>query len=175
MKKINNKSFLALILSSFIPVFFAFLSAIDGHPSLWSPLSLPSFIVVMFGMSVFEEIAGMLFGILIILIIFITLNLFLLKESNTKKVPKTLTFILAIFSILSLLSIITSWNYGIEYQGKAHTVGILLINILIISLMWTLWFFIRKNCNFKKLLILSVVFYSWIFWSAFPWLGEMGL
>jgi hypothetical protein len=77
------------------------------------------------------------------------------------------------FAILSILYFWGSWEYGIKYQGEAHTRIVAVENIVgFLALVILAYFGMRNN---SKLLQYSanLLLFLLLSWCAFPYLGEM--
>lgn len=90
------------------------------------------------------------------------------------RIPKRTWVLFAAVTILSLLYLSSSWNWGVKYQGLALTALLCSINVawagfLSIAFART-W---GSATSFWKSLLLHWLLFAWLGWYAFPWLGEM--
>ena len=77
------------------------------------------------------------------------------------------------FSILSIFHFSASWEYGVKYQGVAHTKIVALENLAgFIGLLLVAYLGVR---NSSKVLQYSANLYLFLLlsWCAFPYLGEL--
>ena len=85
-----------------------------------------------------------------------------------------ITFIsIFVVVVLNTLFILQSFDYGLKYWGKLHTVVIIAINLLTsifsLSLSYTGW---KKNLVNMQYAANLILFFM-LSWSAFPYLGEV--
>lgn len=86
-------------------------------------------------------------------------------SSPTRALTLILVFLSAVYNI-------TSYNYGIEYQGKQHTHAMYMYNgISVLGLGVVYWLNARKP-SLYSCVGFSVLLFSWLAWISFPWLGE---
>ena len=93
--------------------------------------------------------------------------------SNTCKIPRRSIILFSMMIILSFISLFGSWNYGIEYQGKFHTIAMYGLNLIFWVVMIFLYLLNRKKPSFKISFIFHWISFAWLAWVAFPWLGEL--
>ena len=78
-----------------------------------------------------------------------------------------------VFSVLSILHFFGSWEYGVKYQGEAHTRIVAVENLVgFIGLLVVAYLGVRKS---SKVLQYSANLYLFLLlsWCAFPYLGEL--
>lgn len=80
---------------------------------------------------------------------------------------------MGVFTILIVIYLMISLEYGIRYQGVKYTFMMCLINFILGSCIWTYWIIIRRNTTYFKSMTLALLFHCWIFWYGFPYLGEL--
>jgi len=90
------------------------------------------------------------------------------------KIPKRSYGLLLIAILLSIADFVTSWNWGLHYQGPKYTHVVCAVNVA-----WAVFLsfsFVRawKNSStFKASLFLHWMLFAWLAWYAFPYLGEL--
>jgi hypothetical protein len=89
-------------------------------------------------------------------------------------VPKRSYRLLLVLLLLSVGYFVASWQYGLEYQGLAHTRAVCGINVawaiaLVAGFSWS-W---RVRPSFGLNLFLHWLLFAWLAWYAFPYLGEL--
>lgn len=93
--------------------------------------------------------------------------------SGEAKTPRRTYLLVAAVIVLSLVDLAASWRYGLEYQGIRYTLSVDAINLSWIAILCFLSFRNWKGePSFLTNLALHWVFFAWIAWYAFPWLGE---
>lgn len=100
------------------------------------------------------------------------LNYDLIKGKGYEKIFKRLPIVMITLMVLSIIYFTFSWEYAIDFQGFSHTMILIFINLLFILAFWSVWFLSRKHRTYAKALILNLILQIWLFWYAFPWLGE---
>jgi hypothetical protein len=106
------------------------------------------------------------------LIVFVILNCDLFRNQATKRFPLRLGIILFLATAFSVCWFMFSYEVGIEYQGKEYTYTVATINIAFATLLWIIIFVKRDQASFPIRLFFSLLLNFWLFWFAFPWLGE---
>jgi hypothetical protein len=89
------------------------------------------------------------------------------------KIPRRTYLLLAAVIALSFVYLVGSWNYGVQYQGVGYTFVVDAINLGWIAILCFLSFRNWKGePYFLTNLAVHWIFFAWIAWYAFPWLGE---
>jgi hypothetical protein len=153
---------MALLVPSSIGLF------LTGIPTVFAPLPaltvLPAFL--------FSPIHLGEAALAIPSILFFAWNPGLFKGSD--KVPKRTYALLILACILDVLWFVGGWTYGKQYQGPLYTYIVCALNILWIALLGFMCVrSFRKEPSFKANLALHWVFFAWLAWYAFPYLGEL--
>ncbi len=90
------------------------------------------------------------------------------------KIPKRSYALLLTAILLSVADFISSWNWGLHYQGPQYLHVVCAVNVA-----WVVFLafsFIRawKNpSTFKSSLFLHWMLFAWLAWYAFPYMGEL--
>ena len=90
------------------------------------------------------------------------------------KIPKRSYGLLLIAILLSIADFVTSWNWGLHYQGPRYTHVVCAVNVVWAVLLAVS--FIRASKSpptFKSNLLLHWMLFAWLAWYAFPYLGEL--
>jgi hypothetical protein len=89
-------------------------------------------------------------------------------------VPKRSYGLLVVAVLLSVADFVTSWKWGLQYQGSHHTYGVCAVNVG-----WVVFLtlaFARgrdKPSSFGFSLFLHWTLFAWLAWYAFPYMGEL--
>jgi hypothetical protein len=111
-------------------------------------------------------------AILIPSLLFFVWNSALLRGAPV--VPKRSYLLFGALVILSVVYFNLSWGYGLQYQGRRYTQGIALANAIWIALLIVLFALSRtQKPSFVFNLTLHWLFFAWLAWYAFPYLGEL--
>jgi hypothetical protein len=89
------------------------------------------------------------------------------------KIPRRTYLLVAAVIALSFVDFVGSWRYGLKYQGVGYTCVVDAINFGWIAILCFLSFRNWKGePSFLTNLAVHWIFFAWIAWYAFPWLGE---
>ena len=102
--------------------------------------------------------------------LFFVWNVHLLR--GDVEVPRRSSLGFTILTALSILALGSGWSFGVRYQGRAHTVGVIVLNGVALSICWWLWVRARARPSFGRSLTFHWATTVWLVWLAFPWLGE---
>ena len=143
-----------------------------GSPSILAPapllLAFPSLIALeLYGMIGVIVLIGLLsFGI------FYALSYPLNKDKSSHNVPKRIPLTMFILNVLNMLFFIYIWQSALRYQGMEYLLLLFIVNFIFIGAFWILWWKSRNSATYAKSLALILLLQVWLFWCAFPWLGE---
>jgi hypothetical protein len=104
---------------------------------------------------------------------FILMNSYLLRTSSAEPLPKRFPCLLGLATALSVLYFILGWKDGIRYQGASYTLASAVINAWFLLVLWTWWLAVRHRASMTAALGFATLLHSWLFWFAFPYLGEL--
>ena len=154
----------AVLLAGLSLIYPAWLSLSVGVPTLWVPLPAALVLPIFLGVPVIvtQFVMPLVFWIW-------TYQLF----SGASEIPLRSTVALALLTLLTPTWFALSWAYGVEYQGPEHTQIMLVYNVLFLSVLWRIWFSLRRKRTFWGSLLFHWVIAFWIVWGAFPYLGEL--
>ena len=89
-----------------------------------------------------------------------------------ERIPNRSLVLLGILTVLTGISFIEGWNYGMQYQGAALTYSTLAANIVWIILLWFVFLWARHKRSFRTNLLAHFLLFMWLGWQAFPHMGE---
>ena len=148
--------------------FFAWMSLQAGVPTLWSPLPF-LFILPLF---IFELPHWTWWGLFVLSPLTFALwnpQLF----AGRPRIPLRTVRLLVLLQPLNWLWIIYGFSYSCGYHGKLYTVGISLINIILLGLLVTLFLVGRSRPHFLVSLVTSLLAWTWLTVYLFPYMGEL--
>jgi hypothetical protein len=89
------------------------------------------------------------------------------------KVPKRSYALLIAVILLDVAYFVTSWNWGLQYQGAHYTHVVCAVNIawaaFLVLAFARAW---KRPRSFAYSLFLHWILFAWLAWYAFPYLGE---
>jgi drug/metabolite transporter (DMT)-like permease len=141
---------------------------LTGVPTVFCPLPaltiLPLFL--------FGDMHVQFVPVVIPLILFFVWNPDLFRGGGT--IPKRTHILFVFATVLSVIWFIGGWNYGLQYQGPTYTHLICALNVAWIAGLGVLLFRRRKlDPSFASNLVFHLLFFAWLSWYAFPYLGEL--
>ena len=143
-----------------------------GSPRYYSPFSLttvlPIFLVYTSGIS---GVALSFIAAIPNAFVFLISTLSLTEQDS--KLTKPFTIFCAITILLSIAFFVVSFSYGVTYQGLSHTVLMCIFSSIFIAAIFAAFKLNNQNPNINNALAFRVLFFSWVGWVSFPWLGEM--
>jgi hypothetical protein len=96
----------------------------------------------------------------------------LFQRSST--IPKRTYALFVSAAVMSVIWFVGGWKYGLQYQGPTYTHYICALNIAWIAGLAVLLFLGRKrDPSFASNLVFHLLFFAWLGWCAFPYLGEL--
>jgi phosphatidylserine synthase len=87
-------------------------------------------------------------------------------------VPRRTVILMVITAGLSIAYFVTSWDYGLRYQGMTYNVVCALASALLLVGCALVFWRARKHASFGKSLLLHTLLFAWLASYAFPYLGE---
>lgn len=103
--------------------------------------------------------------------LFFVWNPGLLKGQTS--VPIRSVILLAVLTALTTVYFVSSWSYGLQFQGAKYTYGICAANIVWLLVLWAIFIVVRRKASFNLNLLAHFLLFAWLGWFAFPWLGEL--
>jgi hypothetical protein len=94
-------------------------------------------------------------------------------QSGRGPIPPRATILLGIATGLSALWVGAGWSYAVGYHGLHYTAWVTAINSIFVASLWGLWVPLRGNAAFGWRIAFGTLFFYWLFWFAFPYLGEL--
>jgi TRAP-type uncharacterized transport system fused permease subunit len=90
------------------------------------------------------------------------------------KIPKRSYWLFAVAAVLSVMYFISSWKWGLKYQGAEFTLSVCIINVVWVVFLGLLLAVNRRRApSYGFNLFLHWVLFAWLAWYAFPYLGEL--
>jgi hypothetical protein len=89
-------------------------------------------------------------------------------------IPKRTNVLFLIAAVLSVIWFIGGWKDGLHYQGPTYTHLICALNVAWVASLGAFLFLRRKSVpSFASNLTFHMLFFAWLGWDAFPYLGEL--
>jgi hypothetical protein len=136
----------------------------NGNPELMSPLPFLAVLPVLFGGPLIVSLATPF-------VAFLTLAY--VPPTAGRSLPLRFPILLALATALSIAWFAYAVQYSYGYHGPRYTIGITIINAVMILGLWTAWLIIRRRAVWWTALTWSAALCYWLFGFAFPWLGEL--
>jgi hypothetical protein len=93
-------------------------------------------------------------------------------KANHHHLPIRSVVLLIVATLTTVYWFSTSTSYIGKYQSMTYFVGSATSNAGIIGVLWGLWLGLRNRFNFALVLVWNLILVCWLFWLAYPWLGE---
>ena len=87
--------------------------------------------------------------------------------------PTRSIWLLGICVVLSVAFFWASYDYGVDWEGEGHTLGVIGINALVAAVLVFLVVRLRRLPSHGANLLFHALLFGWLGWCAFPWLGEL--
>ena|SRR5882757_6028638 len=90
------------------------------------------------------------------------------------RIPKRSSFLLLALITLGVVDFVTSWNWGLHYQGLRYLRAVCTVNAVWAGFL--LLAFVRSwkvQSTFKFNLFVHWMLFAWLAWYAFPYMGEL--
>jgi hypothetical protein len=91
------------------------------------------------------------------------------------RVPKRSYVLLIMAILLGIADFVTSWNWGLRYQGSHHTHAVCAVNVgwvvflaLAFARVWK-----KPTSSFGFSLLLHWTLFAGLAWYAFPYMGQL--
>jgi hypothetical protein len=141
---------------------------LTGFPTLLCPLPFLTVVPAFLLSTGHSQVAA----VVVPTILFFAWNPGLFRGSST--MPKRTYTLFVIASVLSVIWFIRGWKYGLQYEGPTFTHFICAVNIVWVVGLGVLLFLRQKvNPSFISNLAFHLLFFAWLGWYAFPYLGEL--
>ncbi len=90
------------------------------------------------------------------------------------KVPRRSYVLLVVAILLSVAYFVTSWEWGLHYEGSRFTHVVCALNAAWVALLALAfarsW---KETSSFRYSLFVHWMLFAWLAWYAFPYLGEL--
>ena len=104
---------------------------------------------------------------------FLLMNAYQIMEPNAAPIRMRFSFLLGLLTVLSVLYFALGWQYGVRYQGTWYTLVTAAINLGFLLVLWVWRLAIRQRASKASALGFATLLHCWLFWFAFPYLGEL--
>ncbi|HEX4142183.1 MAG TPA: hypothetical protein VHY91_01425 [Pirellulales bacterium] len=143
----------------------AMISCSTGVPTVTSPFPL---------LMVLPLFSRLPIGIAVLIpVVWFFVILWPICRSHRGPIPPRATILLGVTTGLSALCLALGWSYGLAYQGLQYTAWVTIINLVLIAALWICWVFLRRETVFGWRIAFGTLLFYWLFWFAFPYLGEL--
>jgi hypothetical protein len=144
----------------------------SGSPTLISPLPVLTIVPAFLLAGLFRDAAFFKIVSVLPTLLFLAWNPSLLR--GEAKIPKRSYVLLSTAIVLSVAYFIASWKWGIQYQGIRYVHTICAINLVWIAFVGGVFALsLKRSSSFGLNLFLHWIFFAWLAWYAFPYLGEL--
>jgi len=142
------------------------------YPKIYSPYSFPVVIPLLILSDLLNSsfIAIVVSTLIVPILFMLSIKYFLQDSYRITNVFKIVVFVIMLISTIFLL---TGWRYGIQYQGYRHTIAMYIFNAMFITILFILNRINKIKSSYISNFLFQWIFFSWLGWSAFPWLGEL--
>ncbi len=169
--KYNLSGALILALASYI-------TCASGAPSIAAPFSLPVIFPILYIQWIVEEKLGLAWVIPSFLIGYSLVPIFFILWSrklynNNNLISRRSLILFSALILLSILSLINSWELGLKHQGLIHVIAMYGFNLFFWIIMLSLYFYNRRKPSWLSNYLFHLVSFLWLAWVSFPWLGEL--
>ena len=89
------------------------------------------------------------------------------------RLPTRSIVLLILTVVLSAISLIFGFRYGVEYQGVGHVIGVAAINVICWVLLGVLALIARRRPSILHNLGFHAALFAWLASYAYPYLGEL--
>lgn len=163
---------LKIFIGSLVVFASCILTMIANYPKVYSPYSfsvvIPALLVGELGLSEFQMYIAAATPTVVLYLIW---SIFFVNKSFI--VSKPTIVLSAILIVLSVIFNVSSYQYGIKYQGILHTILMYAYNLGILATLLVVFKFNKANPSQNNCLGFNILLFSWLGWCAFPWLGEL--
>ena len=161
-----------IFFGSLVVLIACILSMIANYPKIYSPYSfsvvIPALFISELGLS---RVPMYILAAIPTVTLYLIWSFFFINKSL--KISKPTIAISLILIILSLVFNVHGYEYGIKYQGLLHTFVMYSYNISFLVALMLIFKSNKTNPTLNNCLGFNVILFSWLGWSAFPWLGEL--
>jgi len=162
---VPDASTILLLALSLIVLAAAVLAVSSKTPSVYSPYPLIQALLLWDGWPLW-----MVVGLAPLSYLALNVNLVFSQREGLR--PRYL-IMLSLLTLLSILYFGLAWRGGIAYQGWIHTSLMVALNLVFSAAGWILWAKSRSSAHRTTQLLAGTLLHCWLFWAAFPFLGEI--
>ena len=92
--------------------------------------------------------------------------------NGSAQIPKRTFIAVPLLAVISIGWFITSWGFGMEYQGSSYTYGMAGMNLLVLVALSILLARMRRTETFRANLTVHLLLFGWLVTFALPYFGE---
>jgi hypothetical protein len=161
-----------LILCASLCAMAARFACSTGVPTILSPLPFAVFVSFLLAPAL-GATNPWLFSASIAFGTFLLMNFYHLDLAGPAPLRPRFACLLGLTSVLSVLYFAVGWQGGLRFQGASYTLATASINFTILIILWTWWLGLRQQASRACALLFATLLHCWLFWFAFPYLGEL--
>lgn len=103
---------------------------------------------------------------------FLLTSLDLCRKKSDYPIPLAVRVIALVAVMLSIIWFGLILYDGELLQGKQYTYSLMAINGAAVGLLWGYKSLVARKASFTRRIAFGAILHYWLFWFAFPWLGE---
>jgi hypothetical protein len=161
-----------LILCASLCAMAARFACSTGVPTILSPLPFAVFVSFLLAPAL-GATNPWLFAASISFGTFLLMNFYQLDLTCPAPLRPRFACLLGLTSVLSVLYFAMGCEGGLRFQGASYTLATASINLAILVILWTRWLGLRRQASKASALSFATLLHCWLFWFAFPYLGEL--
>lgn len=92
--------------------------------------------------------------------------------SIRRGLPVRSLVLLGIATATTLYWFAIGFPFALEYQTTSYLMGTIVANFACLVFLWGTWAVFRDRFSFPMMVGWNAFLFSWLFWLAYPWLGE---
>ena len=164
-EKWSVRASVSLVLLSGIPAVAALLSTTGSEPNLASPFSGPAFLLA-------AGRAPWWYVVLVVAGSFVVFNISTIFGGAADRMSFRMPAVAIPLFLLNVVFMLRHWSAGVAHQGLTYTIAITTLNVAIMLTLAWLWYRWRAAASPLRQQCLGLFLHTWLFWYAFPYLGE---
>ena len=149
-----------------------------GSKVLWSPKPLlvvvPAFLI---GAMPPRRVAGpsheWILSVLAAAPITVAYFVWSIGPLHTSRIPVRSIVLLFLVTLFTFLSFLFGWKYGVKYQGRIHTISLVIINFVLGLTSFAILAFYSESPSGVLSLSFHGTLFLWLAWFAVPVLGDL--
>ena len=170
MNRERTTRLLSIFPCSALVMFSGWLSVRPEGPTIVSPnnllIAIPASIMHVYWGHYSDGVIVILLGIL-----FLVWSLPAFRSPSI--VPVRSIILLGCGILLSGVSIVCGWSYGLKWQSRDYMIGVACVNLFAWSVLAALTIAGRTRQTYSINIAFHILLFIWLSWYAMPWTGEM--